>query len=170
MSMYTASVPQFQKTLRLVLTWLDAAEAHAKQRGYDPDLLASTRLAPDMYPLTRQIGAACDAAKFAAAYLAGIDPPRHPDTETTLAELRARLDAVIAWLEGISEAQFEGAKARAVALPFLGGRTLAAPDYLNQLAIPNFYFHVTTTYALLRHAGVPIGKRDFIGSLPLLPA
>ena len=169
MSLYKASAPQFVKILRQMVVWLDKAEAHATERKYDVDVLMTMRLAPDMYPLVRQFGAAADSAKFGVAHLVGREAPKHPDTETTVAEIRARLASVIEWIGSFTEADFEGAKDRAAAPAFLRGGKVAAGDYLNQMSLPNFYFHVSMAYALLRHSGVPLGKMDFIGDVPLMP-
>lgn len=150
--------------------YLTKAIAHAEARGFNPEVLFSYRLAPDQYALSRQVQATCDAAKAAAARLAGKEPPSHPDTETTLAELRARIATVLAYLDTFTDADFEGAEAREIRLPFAPGTVIVGADYLCDLATPNFYFHLTMAYAILRHAGVPLGKTDFIGSLSLRPA
>jgi hypothetical protein len=170
MSLYEASVPQFIKMLQGLEKWLDKGVAHATAKSYEPAVLLAARLAPDMYPLTRQIQAACDAAKFAAAYLGNKEAPKHPDTEQTLDELRERIKKTIAFLETVTRADFEGADKRLVAPRWLEGKALSSGDYLNAVALPNFYFHLTTAYDLLRHNGVDVGKNDFIGSLPLRDA
>jgi hypothetical protein len=165
MSLYQASVPQLQKMVRQLGNWLDKATEHAKAKSFDPNVLVAARLAPDQYAFARQVQAACDAAKFAAARLTGKDPPKHPDTEQTFDELRARIQSVVAYLGTFTEADFVGAEKRVIPLPFLQGKGLVAGDYLNEMALPNFYFHVATAYAILRHNGVPLGKTDYIGSL-----
>lgn len=165
MSLYEASVPQLVKMLGNLDRWLDKAADHATARKFDIDTLLLARLAPDQYPLVRQIQSACDAAKFAGARLAGKEAPVHPDTEVTLAELRVRIQAVIAFLGALTPADFEGAARRPVSLSFAPGMVMAGTDYFNELAMPNFYFHATTAYAILRHNGVPLGKSDFIGSM-----
>ncbi len=165
MPMFHASVAEMKKLLQGLSRWLEKAEANAKERGYDPNVLASARLAPDQYPLPRQVQAACDAAKFAAARGAGKDAPSHPDTEQTLEQLKARIQKVVDYLDTFSAKDFDGAEARRVALPFLEGKDMAASDYLVEMATPNFYFHLMTAYAILRHNGVPLGKIDYIGSL-----
>lgn len=167
MSLYEASIPQLKKMLNNADKWLDAAVAHAAKKSFDPAVLLTARLAPDQYPLTRQIQAFCDAAKFAAARLTGKEAPKHPDTETTLDELHARIRAVVAYLDTFTAEDFVGSKDRKVELSFMPGKVLSAADYLNEMALPNFYFHATTAYAILRHNGVPVGKMDFIGSLNL---
>jgi hypothetical protein len=167
MSLYRASVPQLRTMLGSIETWLDKAAAHAQAKGYDVEGLLSSRLAPDQYPLLRQIQAACDAAKFAAARLTGREAPKHPDTEANLAEIRARVKSVLTYLGDFSEKDFEGASERVVELSFMPGKGILAGDYLNQMALPNFYFHLTHAYAILRHNGVELGKRDFISTLTL---
>lgn len=167
MDLYTQSVPQFAKTLRNLDAWLDAATANAAQRKFEPDVLAGQRLAPDQYALARQIQSACDTAKLTAARLTGKEAPSHPDTETTMAELRKRIADVVAWLETVRPDDFKGVEDRRVSLPFMQGKSSSAEDYLVQFGIPNFYFHVVTAYAILRHNGVALGKIPFIGSLPM---
>ena len=166
--LYEHSVPQLTKMLTNLDHWLEAAQEHAKKKSFDVDVLASARLAPDMYPLTRQVQAACDAAKFAAARLTGHEAPKHPDTETTVEQLRARVKAVVAYLGTVKKADFAGADARKVKLSFMEGKGLVGTDYLCEMALPNFYFHVAMTYAILRHNGVDLGKKDYIGSLNVI--
>jgi hypothetical protein len=170
MSLYEASVPQFIKMLRHLDKFLDKGVAHATAKSYDPAVLLGSRLAPNMYSLTRQVQSACDAAKFAAAYLGNKEAPKHPDTETTLDEVRERIQKCIAFLETVTPADFEGADKRLVAPRWLQGKALLASDYLHGVALPNFYFHVTTAYDILRHNGVELSKNDFIGHLPLRDA
>jgi len=165
MSIYEATVPQFKKMLGNLDKWLEAAEAYAKKKSFDSAVFVQSRLAPDQYPFVRQIQAAADAAKFAAARLTGKEAPAHPDTEQTFEELHARIHKAIQYLDGFSAKDFEGAAQRWIELPFFEGKKLSGADYLNELVLPNFYFHVTTAYAILRHNGVDLGKRDFIGSL-----
>lgn len=158
-------VAHFAKMLRNVDAWLEKGVAHAKAKSFDPDVLAGCRLAPDMYPLTRQVGSACDAAKFSAVYLANKQAPAHPDTETTIVEIRRRIESVLAWLDTVPSDDYAGAGDRRVSPPWLGGRWMSGDDYLMEVAIPNFHFHVSMAYAILRHNGVPLGKGDFLGSL-----
>lgn len=167
MHAYAHTVSQWKKMLQNVERWLDKAEEHAKKKSFDSQVYLGLRLAPDQYPLIRQIQAACDAAKFGAARLAGKEAPSHPDTEQTLSEIRARLAKTIAFLETFSAKDFEGAGDRKIALPFLEGKHLVGDDYLVEMVVPNLFFHLTTTYAILRHAGVDLGKRDYIGNLTL---
>jgi uncharacterized protein len=156
----------FAKTLQNLERWMDQAAEHAKARSFEVDVLAQARLAPDQYSFTRQVQAACDQAKYAAAYLGGKQPPSHPDTEQTFAELRERIRKCLGFLETVSARDLAGAADRKVAPPWLGGRWLRGDDYLLHVAIPNFFFHATTAYAILRHNGVPLGKMDYIGSIP----
>jgi hypothetical protein len=161
------TITQFAKMLRNVDAWLEKATGFAAQKKFEPDVLAHARLAPDQYDLVRQVQAACDAAKFAAAYLSGQTAPSHPDTEQTIAQLRARIATCVQYLESVKAAAYAGATDRRVSPPWLEGRWFRGADYLAQLAIPNFYFHVTTTYAILRHNGVELGKMDYIGTMPI---
>lgn len=171
MSMYSATVPQLSKMLTNLLSWFDKAEAYAAAKKFDANVLLAQRLAPDMFPLVRQLQSACDNAKFTVARLAGKEAPRHPDTETTFEELRARVRSTLDFLATITEADFVGAAERPVRLPYLPeNKRILGAHYLNQNALPNFYFHVTTAYAILRHSGVDLGKTDFIGGLPLVDA
>ena len=158
-------VLEMKKLLGHTLAWLDKAESHAAAKGYEANSLLQARLAPDMFPLVRQFQSACDTAKFAAAFTTGKEPPSHPDTEQTFAEVRARIASVIAYLETFTEADFEGAESREVKRPRWEGKSMKAADYLIEQGLPNFFFHVTTAYDLLRHNGVELGKRDFIGQL-----
>lgn len=165
MPLYEATIPQMSKMLSNLNRWLDKAVAHAESKKFDPAVLLSARLAPDQYPLLKQIQAACDSAKSAAAHLSGQTQPKHPDTEQTWDEIRARITTVLAYLETFKPADFEGAEKRPVALPFMPGKLVLGADYLNEMALPNFYFHITTAYSILRQNGVGVGKYDFIGSV-----
>ena len=167
MSLYEPSVPQFTKMLNGLDKWLEAAATHAQKKSFDANVLVNARLAPDQYPLVKQVQSACDAAKSAAARLTGKEPPKHPDTEQSMDELRARVRTCVSYLETFKPADFAGAETRSLDLPFLEGKKILGTDYLCELALPNFYFHLVTAYAILRHNGVDLGKRDFIGSLNL---
>lgn len=169
MSMYTASVPQVTKMLQNLSRWLGKAEEHAKQKNYDVNTLLNSRLAPDMFPLVKQIQSSCDGAKFMAARLAGKPAPRHPDTEQTFEEVKQRVASTIEFLNTVSEKDFQGAAERAVTTNYLPpGKGFSGAVYLNQNVLPNFYFHVTTAYLILRHNGVDVGKMDFLGETPLI--
>ena len=161
------TIKQFSKMLRNLDLWLDKGVAYAATRPFDPNVLVLARLAPDQFSLDRQVQSACDAAKFAAVYLTGKQAPAHPDVEKTIPELQARIAAVRGCLEGFTEADFAGADERKVAPPWMHGKWLRGDDYLEGVACANFYFHVTTAYSILRHCGVPLGKTDFIGPLPV---
>jgi hypothetical protein len=167
MSIYENAVVQPKKMLENLGRWLEKAVDHAKQKSFEPDTLLSARLAPDAYSLVRQVQAACDSGKFPAARLSAKQPPSHPDTEKTMQELRERVRATIAYLETFKPADFEGSDTKKVALPFLEGKLVGGADYLREMGLPNFYFHVTMAYAILRHNGVDLGKRDFIGGMTL---
>ncbi len=165
--MYASMFLQFQKQLRQLDTWLDKAEAFAKERSFDANVLLTARLAPDQFPLVRQIQSSCDTAKLAAVRLTGKEAPSHPDTETTITELRARIQSVLAFLGSLTPADFADAGTRTVSQPRWEGRVMTGHDYFLEHAVPNFYFHLTHAYALLRHNGVHVGKRDYLGTLSL---
>jgi len=165
--MYTALFGQMKKQLAQIDKWLDLAAAHAKEKSFDENLYLEFRLAPDQFAFARQVQITCDTAKLAAARVAGKEAPNHPDTEKTLADLRARVKTVIAYLDGFSDKDFAGAESRTVTQPRWEGKVMSAPQYFVEHAIPNFYFHLAHTYAILRHNGVNIGKRDYLGQLSL---
>jgi hypothetical protein len=164
-SMYQASAPRFANTLKNLSAILDKAQAHADAKKIDPRVLTAARLYPDMFPLSRQVQSACDTAKGAVARLAGVEVPVHEDTEQTFEELKARIARTITFIETIQPAQVDGSEAREVVLKFRSGEVrLKGMQYLLGQALPNFYFHVTTAYDILRHNGVEVGKRDYIGT------
>jgi hypothetical protein len=167
MTLYELTVPVFVKQLKIIDAWLDKTVAHAEELGIDADRFMDFRLAPDQFDLKRQIQASADAAKYTVARVTGTTPPSHPDTEKTVDELRARLATAVAFVESVTPEAFEGAEDRLVPLPFLPGKGSRGRNYVIEMQLPNFWFHVMTTYAILRHNGVAIGKRDFIGSLTL---
>jgi hypothetical protein len=168
MTLHHDTLPPVTRMLKAVSAWLDKAQEHATAKKFDVNTLFVSRLAPDQYPLGRQIQAACDAGKFLAARLAAKEAPKHPDTETTLEEFKARIASCVQFVESISEADVKGAESRVVPLGFMPGKGLKGADYAFEMALPNFYFHATHTYAILRHNGVPLGKMDYIGSLSLV--
>jgi hypothetical protein len=147
--------------------WLDKAEAYATEKKFKVDDLLVARLAPDQHSLTRQIQSACDSAKSNAGRLSGTEIPSHADTEKTVPELRERLAKTIAYLESIKESAWQGADDRQISQVWMGGKHALGRDYARQFATPNFHFHVVTTYAILRHNGVPLGKMAYIGGLEL---
>lgn len=165
-SLHAATVPVFVRALGNLAHILDVAVAHCEARKIDPAVLLGMRLAPDMFPLTRQVQTASDFAKGAVARLAGQQPPSWADDEASFAELQARIARTIDFVQGFAPAQFDGAAERPVTLKLTGeDKTFAGAAYLQQVALPNFWFHATTAYAILRHAGLPLGKRDFIGAI-----
>ncbi len=157
----------FAKTLKNLEQWLEKATEHAKAKPFDLEVLVHARLAPDQFSFVQQVQSACDQAKYAAAYLAGKPAPSHPDTERTFAELRQRIQKCVGFLETVQAKDLAGAEERKVSPPWLGGKWLRGEDYLTQLALPNFFFHATMAYAILRHNGVGLGKGDYIGSMPV---
>ena len=165
LNMYSASVPVMIRYMKNMTVILDKAAAFCTAKKIDPTVLTGYRLAPDMFPLSRQIQIMSDGAKGCGARLAGVEGPSFPDTETTIEDLKARVAKTIAFLEGLKPAQFEGSETRDIVLK-AGARELQFKglDYLVEFVLPNFYFHATTTYAILRHAGVEIGKRDYLGN------
>jgi hypothetical protein len=155
--MYYETLGQMKKMLRQLDTWLEAAAAFAQTKAFDPNTFLGFRLAPDQFPFGRQVQIACDTAKQATSRL----------TEQTLAELRARIASVLTYLDGFSAKDFEGAAHRVVTQPRWEGKVMTGADYFMEHAVPNFFFHITHAYAILRHNGVSIGKRDYLGALSL---
>ena len=163
-SMHSASVPVFVRMLNNLLAWLDKAQAHAEARKFDPNNYLGLRLAPDMLPFARQIQIASDAAKGCVGRLAGVELPKWEDTEASLDDLRARVKKTIDYVQSFDAAQIDGTEAKEIVLQMRAGEVrFTGENYLKHFALPNFYFHVTTAYALLRHAGVEVGKRDYLG-------
>ena len=164
-SMYQASTPRLVNTLKNLSAILDKAQAHADARKIEPSVLTNARLFPDMFPLKRQVQIACDNAKGAVARLAGMEIPKHDDTEETIAELQTRIAKTIAYVQTIKPVQVDGSEERNIHLK-LGTREVdwKGMQYLLGFALPKFYFHVVTAYDILRHCGVEVGKRDFIGN------
>ncbi len=163
-SMYKASAPVFLRMLGNLDALLEKAEANAKERGFDPNLLVTSRLAPDMRPLSAQIQFASDTSKGTIARLSGGAAPAMADTETTIHELRTRIANTIDYIKSVPASTVDGSEEREVVLKFPNGEMkFKGLDYLTGFALPNFMFHVTTAYAILRHNGVPLGKQDFLG-------
>jgi uncharacterized protein len=164
-SMYTMAVEQPARMLTNLSTLLDKGVAHAQEKKFDSSVLVNARIAPDMFPLSRQVQIACDMLKNGIARLSGQEAPRFEDNEQTMDELKARIAKTIDYVKSVSTAAFEGSEDRDIKIP-LRDRTLEMKGlpYLNGFVLPNFYFHVTMTYALLRHNGVAIGKPDFMGA------
>ena len=164
-SMYQASVPVFVRALTNLRAVLQKGEAFAGEKGFAPEVLVQTRLIADMLPLVRQVQIATDMAKNGACRLAGIDPPKFEDDETTYAQLYTRIDRAIEVIQGVSAAQLDGSETRAITLPMRTGEMkFEGQSYLLDFVIPNLFFHCTTSYVILREAGVPIGKMDFMGA------
>ena len=168
MSMSNASIQVFEVGLNALSAVLDKAEAYAKAKSIDPTVLLNTRLFPDMFAFTRQVQSACDQAKNGGARLAGIEPPSYEDNEKTIAELKARISKTVAFVKTLDAKKINESAEREITFP-LGPNQghMKGADYLNHFVLPNFYFHVTTAYDILRHCGVEIGKRDFIGTIPM---
>jgi hypothetical protein len=161
-------VTQFSKTLTNLLAILGDAEKFAGEKKFDAAVLLQSRLSPDQFSLVQQIRTACDTAKLGAARLADRekDAPAHADTEQALGEIKARIESVIAYLRGFAPDAFASAAERRITQPRWNGKTLSGQEFLIQHVIPNFYFHVVTAYAILRHNGVGIGKRNYLGDMP----
>ena len=164
-SMYQVAVPAFLQISNSLSAVLDKAEAHAAERKIDPAVLLQYRLAPDMFPLIRQVKIATDHAKGCCARLAGVDVPKYADDETTLADLRERIARTVEFVRGFRAEQIDGSEERDISIT-AGSRQLqfTGEQYLLHFALPNFYFHCTTAYDILRHCGVELGKRDFMGT------
>jgi hypothetical protein len=165
-SLYDASVPAFKLALTNLNTILSKAIAHAETAKIDSEVVAGTRLTMDMFPLTKQVQIACDVAKGAVARLGGIDPPKYEDNETTLEQLKARIEKTLAFIDTVPAAAIAGAEDKAIEIvyPSMTLRFIGR-DFLTKFALPNVYFHITTTYAILRANGVAIGKGDYLGAI-----
>ncbi len=169
MSMSNASIPVFEISLNALSALVDKAATYAEGKKIDPTVILNARLFPDMFAFTRQVQSACDQAKNGAARFAGIDPPRYEDTETTIAELKARIAKTLAFVKTVDVKKIDASAAREITFP-LGPTNkghMTGADYLNHFVLPNFYFHLTTSYDILRHCGVEVGKRDFLGAIPM---
>jgi hypothetical protein len=167
-SMSSASLPIFKAMLGNLSHILDKGEAHAEARKFDPSVLTQYRLAPDMLPFTRQVLIACDAAKNGVARISGVEAPKYDDTESTFPQLKARIQKTLDYLASVAADKLDGTEDKDITFP-VGGqtRTLKGEAYLKQVALPNFFFHVTMAYAILRHNGVELGKADYLaGAAP----
>jgi uncharacterized protein len=160
--MHYPIIHQCSQALKNIEVWLDKAEQHAGAKKFDVGVLMTSRLAPDMREFIYQVQSACDYVKGAAAWLTGQIAPRHEDNEQTIEEVRARIRKTVAFAESVSKVQYDGAADRKVTW---SGKAIGGDDYLLQIAIPNIYFHLTTAYDILRHNGVDVGKRDFLGPI-----
>lgn len=165
--LYNITVTQYSKMLDNLSRILDKAAQYAEAKKFNVDVLLNSRLAPDQFNLIRQVQIACDTAKFGAARICGKEAPSHPDTETTLVELQARIKTVQDYLASFKPEDFVGAEARHVSQPRWEGKYLTGTEFVIQHSLPNIYFHITTAYSILRHNGVDVGKKDFLGNIPL---
>ncbi|MEA3150557.1 MAG: uncharacterized protein QOD56_1496 [Gammaproteobacteria bacterium] len=165
-SLYDFSVPLLTRGLTNLSALLDKAAAHAAAKKIDPQVLVQARLFPDMHPLVRQVQIACDTAKGAAARLAAVDVPKHEDTETTFDELRQRVSKTLDFLKTVTTDQLKGVEERTIEIKFPNGAwKFTAVAYITDFVLPNFYFHESMVYALLRKSGVELGKSDFLGAI-----
>lgn len=164
---YSFTISLFIKNLNALKHILEKSEEYAREKNIDPNSWLDERLAPDMFPLVKQIQVVCDNAKGAAARLAEVEIPKYEDNEKTFAELKARIDKTIEFLETFSEESFKNAADAKVALSYFPGKYMTGQDYACEYAVPNFLFHMVAAYAILRKNGVPLGKADFINGLPL---
>ncbi|CAN5258916.1 DUF1993 domain-containing protein [soil metagenome] len=165
--MYEATFRQIKKMLVQLDKWLEMAKAYAESKSADPKAFLEMRLAADQFPFLRQVQTTCDTAKLAISRLTGKEAPVNSDTEQSIDDLRARVRTTISYLEGFSANDFIGAESRRITQPRWEGKVMTGSDYFLEHAVPNFFFHLTHAYAILRHAGVPIGKRDYLGTLSL---
>ncbi|HEY5383145.1 MAG TPA: DUF1993 domain-containing protein [Candidatus Paceibacterota bacterium] len=163
---YTVTVPTFIKLLSGLKNVLAKAEVHAKEVGLSEEAFVNDRLAPDMFPLKKQVQVACDNAKGAVARLTGKEAPKMEDNEETFAELQIRIDKTLAFVQSVSEQDFAGAEERKIVLPYFPTKYMEGSDYALEYAVPNFIFHIVTAYGIVRKNGTPIGKADFVNGLP----
>ena len=164
--LYDLTVPPFTRGLRALDGLLDKAVAHAEATGVDPNSYLALRIIDDMNPFSKQVQTACDSPKLCLARLSGVAAPVNDDTETTIAELKQRIASTLAYLASVPRDKVDGQESKEVTLTFPGGEMkFVGQQYVTGFAMPNFYFHLTTAYALLRGAGVPIGKRDYMGGV-----
>ena len=167
-TMSQASLPVFEIGLNALIGVLDKAAAHAAAKKIDPPVVLGWRLAPDMFALTRQVQVACDQAKNGSARLAGVEPPKFEDTETTFDQLKERLTKTVAYLKTLDTKAIDASSDKEITFPLGPAKgQMKGADYLNHFMLPNFYFHLTAAYACARACGVDVGKRDFLGNIPL---
>lgn len=164
--LYDLTVPQFTKTLNNLTNMLGKASTYAETKKFEMDVLLNARLAPDQFNFIRQVQIACDTAKLCGARLTGKEAPKHDDTEKTLAEVKARIDSTLQYLNTLKASDYTGAETKHITQPRWEGKYLTGYEYVLHHAVPNFYFHITTAYSILRHNGVDVGKKDFLGELP----
>jgi uncharacterized protein len=167
-SMSQASLPVFETGLNALLAVLDKAAAHIAAKKIDPPVLIGWRVAPDMFALGRQVQVACDQAKNGSARLAGVEPPKFDDTEATLDQFKERITKTVAYLKTLDTKAIDSSSEREITFPLGPSKgQMKGADYLNHFVLPNFYFHLTAAYIVVRNFGVEVGKRDFLGSIPL---
>jgi uncharacterized protein len=167
-SYYDVTVPMFSKNLKNLKAFLQKGVAHAAEMGVSEADFLNSRLSPDMFPLIKQVQIATDNAKGVATRLTGVDPLKIEDTETTLSELCARIDTVLGFLSTFTKEQFADAATKQITLPYFEGKYFTGDTYVVEFAIPNFFFHVSMAYAIIRASGVPLGKGDYLGVLTML--
>lgn len=168
LTMSQASIPVFEIGLNALSAVLDKAAAHAAAKKIDPSVLLGWRLAPDMFGLARQVQVACDQAKNGVARLAGVEPPKFEDTETTIDQFKERIAKTVAFLKTLDAQAIDGSVDREITFPVGPNRgQMNGADYLNHYVLPNFYFHRTAAYACVRACGADVGKRDFLGAIPI---
>jgi uncharacterized protein len=165
--MIYAMFQQMKKSLTQIETWFDKANEFATSKSFDAEVLVNQRLAPDQFALARQVQITCDTAKLGAARLTGKEAPSHADTEKTFGELKQRIHETVAFLNTLTEADFASADTRVITQPRWEGKTMVGKDYFLEHVMPNFFFHVSHAYAILRHNGVPVGKKDYLGKLSM---
>ncbi len=163
---YELTIPQFQKTLRNLSHFLDKAVQLSETKKFEVDVLLNSRLAPDQFNFIRQVQIACDTAKLSASRLTGKEAPAHEDNEKSLQDVKARIEKVVSYLATFKAEDFKECETKKITQPRWEGKYLSGKDFAIHHAIPNFYFHVTTAYSILRHNGVEIGKKDYLGELP----
>ena len=163
---YELTVTQFTKMLLNLKKVLDKGATHSQNKKFDMEVLLNSRLAPDQFNLIRQVQIACDTAKLGCSRLTGKDAPKHDDSEKTLPDLHKRIDETITYLKSFKPQDFDGASERKISQPRWEGKYLMGHEYVLEHMVPNLYFHVTTAYSILRHNGVDIGKKDYLGEMP----
>ena len=164
--LYDLTVPQFTKVLGNLSRMLDKGTGYADQKKFDSEILLNSRLAPDQFAMLRQVQIACDTAKLCVSRLTGKEAQVHDDKEKTVAELKARIESVITYLSSVKSQDFNGAEEKRISQPRWEGKSLSGKEFTLEHALPNFYFHVTTAYSILRNNGVDVGKKDFLGNMP----
>jgi uncharacterized protein len=164
--LFEMTVAPFIKTLENLTRMIDKAEAYAQTKKFEMDVLLNSRLAPDQLNFIRQIHIACDTAKLGASRLTGKEAPSHVDKEKTVAEIKERINSTVSYLKSFTAQDFDGTDAKHITTPRWEGQYLTGFEYAQHHVIPNFYFHITTAYSILRHNGVDIGKKDYLGALP----